>query len=227
MKPRPAVAPPPEQPPYAVWVGIDPGGTVGLAAIVVPMTGPHAHDIDRAKLIGTAQVSASTSAKYTRATARATMLVRVRKQLVQWNATHVVLEEPSTQTNSWKNAKGEGRATGTLFFLGAHFGLCLGAAVTVPWPARVWSYPPTTSKRARNSPDASPETLGWMQARAPCPTRKDDTLDRMGTLLRQLRQRPANGVLPTKADLATSVTEHELMALGVLNFHLLRERGKV
>jgi hypothetical protein len=52
MKPRPAAVRPPPAPPYRRWAGIDPGATVGLCALVVPNDGPHAGDIDHAKLLG-------------------------------------------------------------------------------------------------------------------------------------------------------------------------------
>jgi hypothetical protein len=226
MKPRPAAVRPPPAPPYRRWVGIDPGATVGLCALVVPNDGPHACDIDHAKLLGARSITATSSQKFTSAGRRATMLTRVRAQLIDWQITDAVLEEPSTQTNSWQAAKGEGRQTGSLFFLGAHYGLCLGAVATMPWPVRVWAYPTTTSKKARNDPE-SDDRLGWMQARAPRPTRKQDTLDAMARELRKLKGRPANGVLPSIGELARVHVEHELMALGVLRFHLLRELGKV
>lgn len=207
------------------WAGIDPGSDVGLVGLLVPAHGAHAHSAEHARLIGYSKVTASSSRSYTRAGRRGSMLLRVRERLIEWRITDIVLEEPSTHTNSWaKSDGGRSVATGTLFGLGAHFGLCLGAAVTMPWETRVWSYPPTTSKKARTAAVTDYERLGWMQARAPKPTRQATTLENMQKLFDGLYERPADGMFRT---MERTPSEHELMALGVLNFHLMRERGAV
>lgn len=207
------------------WAGIDPGTDVGLVGVAVPARGAWAHHTEHARLIGYARVTASSSKSYTRAGRRGSMLLRVRERLIEWRVTDIVLEEPSTHTNSWAKSDG-GRtvATGTLFGLGAHFGLCLGAAITMPWETRVWSYPPTTSKKARAATETDYERLGWMQARAPKPTQKAKTLKDMRHIFDGIFDRPADGVFRA---MDREPSEHELMALGVLNFHLMRERGAV
>jgi hypothetical protein len=206
------------------WAGIDPGGTAGLICVAIPSSGPRRLDIEAARLVGIGQASATTAKGYTRAGARGTMLNRIRQQLIDWQVTHVAMEEPSNQTASWKAAKGVGRATGSLFYLGMHTGLALGAVITMPWPVHVWSYPPTTDKRKRGPVDD--EQVGWMQGRQPTIPKRELTLARMTSLYRLLQQRPLDGVLPTLSDMRANVSEHVLMALGVLNYHLLRETGK-
>lgn len=231
MRPRTATAPPPEPvPEFRRWCGIDPGATSGLVALSVPNVGPAAYDIDRARFIGSASITATSSKAYTNAGARGTLLTRVRDRLAFWSITDIVLEEPSEVTRSWVGADGQkvhGQATGTVFLQGAHYGLCLGAAVTLPWSVRVWSYPPSTPKRQQKKERHTGDVvLGWMQGRGRMPARKL-TLDRGAQLLRMVKQRPLSGQLPTRAELDEEHSDHERMAIGVLNFHLARERGRV
>jgi hypothetical protein len=232
MRPRPAKAPPVEPvPDVRIWCGIDPGATAGLVALAVPNVGPGAYDIDRARFVGSASVTATSSKAYTNAGARGTLLLRVRAKLLEWRVTDVVLEEPSEVPRmQWTAADGQkvtGQATGTVFLQGAHFGLCLGACVSLPWPVRVWAYPPGTPKRQqRKERDTGDPVLGWMQGRGRMPAR-ELTLARCGDLLRQVKARPADGRIPTAAELTREHSEHERMAAGVLNYHLARERGRV
>lgn len=232
MRPRPALVPVTDAPAARRWAGIDPGATVGLVGLVVPNTGVEANDIDRARLIGVASVSASSAKAYTNAGARGTLMLRVRERLHAWGITDVAIEENSEVTKSWKGADGQrvtGQATGSAFWQGTHYGLCLGAACSLPWPVHVWSYPPTTPRRKqgqRVERATGEPVLGWMQGRGRIAPR-DLTLAGMRALLGQLKRRPANGVLPTLDELRTDPVEHVLMGLGVLNFHLQRERGRV
>lgn len=214
-------------PPLARWAGIDPGGTVGLVCLTVPSTGSRAHDIDAARLVGVATATATGAQGYTRAGARGTMLLRVRQQLIDWEVTHVALEEPST-LGEYASGQGQGKrrqAQDTGFYLGMHCGLALGAVVTMPWPVQVWSYPPTTSRRLRGK-TVTDEQVGWMEGRSGKIPSRDTTLERMTYLFRALQQRPHDGVLPTLSEQRKAPNDHTLMALGVLNYHLLRERGR-
>lgn len=225
MRPRQATLAAPLA--YANWAGIDPGGDTGVVVLRVAITGPDAHDIQRARLVHVGTIAASSSVALTGAARRRTMVSRVREILYRHSVTHCVLEEPSTQTNSWRGAQEEGRATGSLFYLGAHFGLCLAATAYLPWECRVWAYPPTSpaKKKERREKDTGELVMGWMQGRATRPTPKSLTLHAMSALLTQLKQRPASGQLPTLEQIRQLHNEHERMALGVLNFHLQRERG--
>jgi len=227
MKPRPAVLAAPER--WEVWAGIDPGADTGLVAVRIPVAGPRAYDLEAARLVGYGTVAASTNAKLTGAEARGTLFGRVRAFLHYQSASRVVLEEPSTQTNSWRGAAAEGRATGSLFYLGAHFGLCLAAANALPWETRVWSYPPTSPARRKNKRERNTQepVMGWMQGRDTRPMRADLLVPALRALLTQLKQRPADGLLPTLAQLRQLEPVHTVHALGVLRFHLQRERGAI
>ena len=74
-----------------LWVGIDPGSRVGLVCVALP---EGVHDITRARWIASAALAPSSSVRLTIAEQKATLYERVRAQLDDWCATHVVLEEP-------------------------------------------------------------------------------------------------------------------------------------
>jgi hypothetical protein len=205
-----------------IYCGIDPGATTGLVAIDMP-DGSLYRIVD-ARLVGFAVVSAGTSTTDSRANVKARLFHRIRAQLDAWNADVVVIEEPWDALPSWTGKKGirqEGR--GTAFAIGAAYGLALAAASDLPWDTVIASYPVTSAAaKARR-----PERVGWMQRRQPRCPEHDRTAREQALQLRDLKTRPANGLLPTRADLEHEENDNVYMALGVLSFHLDRERGIV
>jgi hypothetical protein len=230
MRPRRASASPVKAaepvPDWLVWCGIDPGSPTGLVALAVPNTGPDRFRIDRARFVGSASVSPSVSKSYTNAGAKGTLLARVRDRLLAWRVTNVVVEENSGVRAGGGAASVGVQGAGTLFGQGVTFGLCVGAAVALPWPVKLWSYPPTTPPKSRRRTDLGEPVFGWQSGRGRIPPR-ELTIARGRALIRAAKERPGNGVLPTAAELAREHNEHEAMAVGVLNYHLLRERGTV
>lgn len=220
--PTPAPAPAPGA--WSRWAGIDPGADVGLVSLHVPPD----FDITRARLVGYGCVAESSSTKLARATRKALLLHRVRDRLVEWQADHIVMEQNYDVLVGGFRGKGQerrGQSGETAYWQGVHGGLVMGAAVTLPWTARLWGYP-ATSRIDKKDADGEP-ILGWMQHRAPRPTPRDVTLQAMRALFRTLQRRPADGRLPTGDELAQVQPEHVYMALGVLAYHLERERGRV
>lgn len=213
------------------WCGIDPGQDIGLCAVAVAGDGTHAHDVERGRLIGHAVARAPRRKGHSNAAAKCEMFARVHRLLTDWGITDVVVEEPSeVPTRAWVAASGQrvrGQSIGTVFWQGAHYGLCLAAARATASVVNVWSYPPNTPKRrAKVERDTGELVLGWMQGHAAVATPRTTTLTAMRALLVQLKQRPEHGVLPTLDELRADVSEHERMALGVLAYHLNRERGR-
>jgi hypothetical protein len=188
-------------------VGVDPGARTGLVCVELTPDLLGALDITRpssARLVGAVRISASASTKLTAAEQDATLYRRVLAQLDVWRPAIVALEEPLDATRGWQNAgRRAGRAenTGTTFALGRAYGLALAAA-SCSTATSIASYPFTTSRKLAR--------YGWMQGRAPLPTARALTLARMRALAMQIGGREAS----------LAMTEDELMALGVLSFHV-------
>lgn len=223
--PRPIAAPPraPDPNAWTIYAGVDPGAHTGLVCVAMPDGGTRIHD---ARYIGSACVEAGTSTKDHKANVRARLFHKVRDQLGRWRVDVAVFEEPWDALPVFgaakKGLKGRGASRGTLFSLGASFGLALAAAADLPWPVAIITHPVTTESNPRKKP-----RLGWMQRRnGRCPPH-EQTANESAHVFRELRQRPHNGVLPTAAELAAEIDDNILMALGVLNFELDRRRGAV
>lgn len=206
-----------------IYAGVDPGGTTGLVAIWCDDTNVP-HRIVDARLIGFTHLTAGTSSTESRAVVKARLFDRIRAQLTAWRATIIVIEEPWDALPAWTGKRGvrvEGR--GTAFAIGAAFGLALAAASDLPWETTIVSYPVTSAAaKGRRA-----ERIGWMQRRQPRCPEHERTAREQALQLRGLKERPANGVLPTRADLEHEENDNVYMALGVLSFHLDRERGIV
>lgn len=189
-------------PPMLRCVGIDPGGTSGLACVDVPY-GARRPDLARLVWIGHAVVRASASKLLSPAEQRAALGARVAYQLDNvWRPNVVVLEEPADARVGWENSTRRVSRTGgaggaTLFGLGAHFGLALAAATQWGHERRVYSYP-VNNYRGRP---------GWMQAGAARPQSREATMARLRLVARA-------------AGCTESLTEDVLMALGVVYYHL-------
>jgi hypothetical protein len=211
-------------------VGIDPGTVTGMIAVLVPESTKRIGD---ARLIGAKSVTHGGSTEGIGVTpqARSLLFFTVRETLLRWKPDLVVIEEPWDAQPMWGRDSGrtKGASRGTIFTLGSHFGLVLAAAASLPSAPRIASYPVTSHPPKRGRPGV----LGWMQRRASRPPKGDVTRDECARLLRGLCARPATGAIADEDKISAyveRVREHEhdvLMALGVLTFHLDRERGAV
>jgi hypothetical protein len=111
------------------YIGVDPGANLGIVCVDVrkqPRLIGYALDIT---WMGSFRLHPSQSQNRTHAENDAALFDRVVSTLQRWREDSTttqplpliaVLEEPYTQTASWKGAKGEGRQTGTLFSLGKY-----------------------------------------------------------------------------------------------------------
>lgn len=223
---------------WITYAGIDPGATTGLVAVSMPPGGTRIHD---ARLVGFGTVDAvakAADAELSKAAVRARLFHKIRDKLARWRVDVAVIEEPwdaLPQFGQGKRGK-SGHSRGTLFTLGAHFGLALAAASDLPWDVAIATYP-VTSAREKTSmvkkrgggmmERTKAERLGWMQRRqSTIPSHERVALE-CALLLRTLKERPLDGVLPTRAALATEEDDNVYMAVGVLTYHLDRERGAV
>lgn len=177
-----------------IAVGIDPGRETGLVCVALGARG----SLAGARWIGEAVLRPSTSRTLSAAEQRRTLCVRVVEQLEAWAPSLVVLEEPSDAAGYWDAQGQRGSGRGTLFGLGAHFGLALAATYMIDPLPRVVSYP-CGSRNGR---------LGWMQGTARTIARREVTLERARHVGRALGAPVAE------------LAEHHLMALGVLVFHV-------
>jgi hypothetical protein len=227
--------PTPARPTYIRAVGIDPGSITGMIALAVPIDGPHPLDFNHARLIGTAKIDVG---DVRGAAARAGLFSRVRSQLAAWRPSLVVLEEPFDALPTWgKGKRTGGAARGTIFALGAHFGLCVAAAHDVGTIVHDLDRPhiaayAVTSAREKTTHTTrgdrhKAERIGWMQRRESRIPSREHVLAVHRQIFRELQHRPHNGVLPTAAALRAVLDENITMALGVLLFHFDRERGAV
>lgn len=233
--------------PWIVYAGIDPGATTGLVAVALP---PSVYQLNAARLVGFATVTAGSSSTESRANVKARLFDRIRAQLKAWTVSVAVIEEPWDALPTWntrtggqgsgggkslldlarggggdakKGAGKGGAARGTVFQVGVSFGLALAAASDLPWDVAIASYP-VTSAPAKGR---KPERIGWMQRRqSRCPEHTKTAIEQ-ALQLRGLKERPLGGMLPSAADLAREENDNVYMALGVLSFHLDRQRGIV
>lgn len=250
-------------PRYRIIASIDPGAVTGMIALAVDAERP---DIAQARLVGEALIKIGKlgddrttddeDARIRNETGslkvRALHLFEpVRRQLVAWRPSRVVIENPTDAMPVWgQNARGGaaagasvlqiaqgtaggrpgaagkrrvgGASRGTIATLGVHLGLCVAAAIAYDPAVELVAYHVTTQpdKRRRKG------HIGWMQGNGGRPMARERVLTEMGYLLRTLRARPHSGILPTPTAIGATPDENVLMALGVLNFHLQRERGR-
>jgi hypothetical protein len=190
------------------YIGIDPGANTGLVCVDVYDVARRIGSVPVVRWHGTARIHPGSRKDDTRAENDGRIFSRICAQLDEWQK-HIpggsedmraVLEEPYTQTGSWKGAKTEGRQTGTLFSLGKYYGLAL-AACTFKC-VRVYSHPPTNDRRQSRT--------GWMQGSGRI-QKRELTLLALRGLIKQAGCQDPN-----------ALSEDEVMAFGVLKFHLDR-----
>lgn len=230
-------------PRFRIIASIDPGSVTGMIAIAVDAVKP---DITQARLVGEALIKIGALGDEETATLKRRtigLFEPVRRQLVAWRPSRIVIENPTDAMPVWGQKQGAdtrsvldiatgkggpakrrvgGASRGTIATLGVHLGLCAAAAIAYDPDVPIFAYHVTTQpdKKRRKG------HIGWMQGNNTRPMNRDRVLTEMGYLLRMLRSRPHSGILPKQSAITAEPDENVLMALGVLNFHLMRERGR-
>lgn len=181
---------------------IDPGSHTGY--VVVDFELAPGLDVNRARLVDSGIIYPSRTNREESEAERDILLIgKIAEKISEFRPSTVVLEEPVDAAMYWGKGreaggvnKGIGMGRGTLFRLGVYYGLAL-AAVKIAGHADAISYPVQGTKTR----------AGWMGRGA----RRANVLREMTYLYAKLSGTP----------IATlkKVSDHELMALGVLNYH--------
>jgi hypothetical protein len=187
------------------FVGIDPGAATGMACMDVEAD----FSIQKGSFIGSATVRASVAKKLNRAQRDGTLYDRISGQVADWHPNIIVIEEPADVRVSWgkhRTAGGGGAsAAGTLFRLGAHYGIALAAArQRLPDDGSLASYYVTNRRGER----------GWMPG-------EQWTKNRHNVAVSIIQMTLASIHAPTE------LPDDELMACGLILTHLDRLRHGV
>lgn len=191
------------------YIGVDPGANTGLVCVDVVKLPRLIGNQLGISWVGNARIHPGQRAEDTHAENDGRVYSSTCVQLGSWQGSTggvslppliAVLEEPYTQTGSWKGAATEGRQTGTLFSLGKYYGLALAACTHMC--DRVFSHPPTNDRRGQRT--------GWMQG--------SGRIQKRELTLLALRGLATQCLCPN----AAALSEDEVMAFGVLKFHLDR-----
>lgn len=194
--------------------GIDPGSNTGLVILELP---PASRDLTKARWVRSESISGlAASQTRTKAEGHAELFHRLSEWLRNECVEQVAMECPIDATPVWGRATGRTKGAGrsTLFGSGANYGLCLAACAAAR--CRVTSYRVQTTKKHEGwMPMARSGHLVHVQKR-------NITLYQLRTALRSVNGflPIKNGVVDTNADITQS--EDELMAFGVLRYHLTR-----
>jgi hypothetical protein len=198
--------------------GIDPASTTGMVCLLVDPERP----ADRAtwRWVDGVVIRPTGRAALTGAENKLALYDRCRAQLLSWGVVSVAIERPADALRGW-NAQGQrGQQTGTAFAIGECYGMIAAAA----WAAGCHVQDYAVSARAANEAKRQRERVGWMPrvttGRLSHTQGREVTLAQLHALSVELRQRPANGVLPGRAPAV--LDENIRMALGVVQFHLTR-----
>lgn len=202
--------------------GIDPGTKTGVVVIELPSC---SRDINLAAWLGSFSISgmAETQSR-SRAEGHVILFERIRDQLALLGVREAVIECPVDALPSWGGASGKKSNPATLFSLGANYGLCLAAA-RAAGVHRVMAYRVKHTK----------EHAGWMpNVTETVPNRRGGLttvthVQKRDVTIAQLRTQIATigtqyrggvqvGITPDPALLG----EDEVMAYGVLAYHLRR-----
>jgi hypothetical protein len=214
-----------------IIASIDPGAESGIVIVALSekaqtifrsvQSGRQSmYSLDHARLVATYVIKTLGAANGRSASQRrAPLFEKMRQYFVQHDVDEVVIERPSDIIlGGFKSAKRKkaGEGIGTAFGLGNHFGLIEAAALDADVD-RITCYQIRTHSNE----------MGWMQRREKkCPAR-ELTLQRARARMKDLAQRPYNGIITPVTAGSTLDNENVLMALGVLEFHCDRERGRV
>jgi hypothetical protein len=193
------------------YIGIDPGQNLGLVCLDVEQPARRIGTALTIKWVSSARIHPGQRKDDTPAendgrvfSRLAVELERLRTQAYMVTkydepALIAVLEEPYTHMGAWGAGRAQSRGTG--FGLGKYYGLAL-AACTIHCD-RVYSHPPTNDRKQQRT--------GWMQGSGRI-QKRELTLLALRGLAKQCG-----------AVLVDDISEDELMAFGVLHFHLYRQ----
>jgi hypothetical protein len=204
--------------------GIDPGSQSGVVIVELPA---RSRVINLAAWVGSFLVHGmSETMRRSRAEGQAALFDRVRDVLRANGVREVVIEWPIDALPVWGGAsrvKGRTSSPATLFSIGMSYGICVAAARSVASVQRIESY--------RVKPTR--EHAGWM----PLVTRpqrsnpnkrvthvmpRDELLGRLRSELSMYKPRLRGGMLIGETPNVRALSEDELMAYGVLKYHLSR-----
>lgn len=179
-----------------VVVGIDPGSNTGMVGVVVDK------HLTIMQLLGAVSLAPTESKKLTHPERDLHLAQSISARLTEWRPLHVALEEPADARIVWRGRTHQRRDTA--FRLGLYYGMALAAipmavAAGVP-PLFVQSYPVGLYRGQQ----------GWMMGK-----NRDLLLNVSDAMMRRIP------IGPTKE----TRTEHELMAFGVLLYHLEQIRA--
>jgi hypothetical protein len=205
----------------------DPGATTGMIIVALPDGNPagvlsrqRIYSLDQARLVRVEIIKTQGAANNRSASQRrAPLFEKTRQYLSAHHVDEVVIERPADIIlGGFKSAKRKksGEATGTAFGLGNHFGLIEAAALDADVD-RITCY----QIRTHGS------EMGWMQRRASKTPAREQLLLAARARMQDLAKRPYDGILRSTSAGSDLDDENVLMALGVLEFHCDRERGRV
>jgi hypothetical protein len=213
-----------ETPPrLTVVLGIDPGRNTGLYSVAIP-TVSHALTLDEfqqhARWLGNAVISLSTSKRFDTTRGWLDMHQRIATAIDVSRPELIVIEHPVDAMPKWTPG-GFGGQRGTEFTIGMYFGFAALAAAT--WADEAINGNPSIALMPVTSSKAK-DREGWMP-RVRGKRNNLHTQDK-DTTLRQCRQIAsriflnAHSPLLTASQHAQFISEHELMALGVLTYYV-------
>jgi hypothetical protein len=188
------------------YIGIDPGKNLGVVCVDVFNVERRIGSVPSIRWVGTTRIHPGSRSEDTPAENEGRLFSRLCMQFDEWQKyipggtedLRAVLEEPYTHGAQWHGERAQ--AHGTSFGLGKYYGLAL-AACTFKC-VRVYSHPPTN--------DAKRQRTGWMQGSGRI-QKRELTLLALRGLIRQCGCQDPN-----------ALSEDEVMAFGVLKFHLDR-----
>jgi hypothetical protein len=205
---------PAARPRTCLVAGIDPGAHSGLVALEIP-TRPMPFDQLEAHIQwrGACQLNPITRKAMRPEQLSILVFERLRDRLQRWGVVDVAIEEPSDAMDKWSQG-----GVGVSFALGRAYERALLAATyagcrVFPYQVREWM-PKATTRNKR----------GGMTTHTQA---SDETANQMDVWSRQLRRPAQEGEGPYALSVARAaldrLSKDELMALGVLRYHLARQ----
>lgn len=175
------------------------------------------------RYVGRASIRAS-ALKRPPTTGEARLFLEVRARLVEWTPALAVLEEPSDGMAKWSGGTGRGVAFG----LGKAYGLVYAACVSAGVPIVTYNVTGRKARAASEGKKARPARDGWMPrvktGNFEHVQPRDETLKQLRALAFEIMRRPMSGMMDV-AEMTREITEHEVMSLGVLRYHLVERQG--
>lgn len=193
--------------------GIDPGSSTGVVILQLPQ---EARVLDRAVWVASRHLTGmgETRAR-TKAEGNAELFVRLRSYLETHGITEVAIECPIDALPTWGLGSRRGGRVHvkreTMFGSGAHYGLCLAAARACPSVKRINSYYVTTTKKH----------AGWMPSDRGRTQARELTMAQLRSVMQRIPTITRAGRVASRTAI-DALSEDEIMAFGVLSYHLRR-----